>query len=76
MLKIKSTDFRAQIKHYFELVEKGELVRIIRNGKPVADIIPVQSDKKIQSWKTPGVKIKLKNISITQEILNDREKAV
>ena len=73
MLKTKFSEFRSKAKHYFDLVENGEVVRILRNGKPIADITPIKSMKKRPSWKTPGIRLKLDNISLSDEILKDRK---
>ena len=75
MITAKFSDFRAKAKYYFGLVENGEIVRVLRSGRPVADISPVKKEKKIPAWKKPGVKIKLNNISLSKEILKDRRKS-
>jgi antitoxin (DNA-binding transcriptional repressor) of toxin-antitoxin stability system len=43
------TELRNQAKHYFDLVESGEVVRVLRNGKPIAEIHPIPRD--LPSWK-------------------------
>ena len=43
------TEFRNQAKLYFDLVEAGEIVRVLRNGKPIAEIHPIAHD--LPSWK-------------------------
>lgn len=43
------TDLRNQAKRYFDLVEAGEIVRVLRNGKPIAEIHPIAAD--LPSWK-------------------------
>ena len=49
------SEFRANASAMLDLVEKGETVRIMRHGKPVADLIPVrledQAPVKMPSWK-------------------------
>ena len=49
------SEFRANASATLDLVEKGETVRIMRHGKPVADLIPVRPDDqalvKVPSWK-------------------------
>ena len=35
------TEVRNHAKQYFDLVASGESVRVLRNGKPIADIVPV-----------------------------------
>ena len=66
------TDLRNQAKHYFDLVESGETVRVLRNGKPIADIVPVVAD--LPSWKRRTVQpLMLDGVSISRLILEDRE---
>jgi len=36
------SEFRANASAMLDLVERGETVRIMRHGKPVADLVPVQ----------------------------------
>lgn len=49
------SEFRANASAMLDLVEKGETVRIMRHGKPVADLVPVRVEDnapvKIPSWK-------------------------
>lgn len=42
------TELRNNARHFFDLVEAGEPVRVLRNGKAIADIIPVPTN--IPSW--------------------------
>ena len=43
------TELRTQAKRYFDMVEAGETVRVLRNGKPIADICPLPPE--VPSWK-------------------------
>jgi antitoxin (DNA-binding transcriptional repressor) of toxin-antitoxin stability system len=43
------TEVRNHAKQYFDLVEAGECVRVLRNGKAIADIVPVLAG--VPSWK-------------------------
>jgi len=38
------SEFRANASAMLDLVEQGETVRIMRHGKPVADLVPVQPE--------------------------------
>ncbi len=49
MKQATCSELRNHAKQYFDLVEAGEPVRIVRNGKPIADIIPLPQD--LPSWK-------------------------
>lgn len=35
------TDLHINAKLYFDYVEAGESARVLRNGKPIADIVPI-----------------------------------
>ena len=37
------SEFRANASAMIDLVEKGETVRILRHGKPVAELVPVKA---------------------------------
>lgn len=51
------SEFRANASAMIDLVEKGETVRILRHGKPVADLVPVRDalepSARVPSWKRP-----------------------
>jgi len=65
------TELRNQAKRYFDLVEAGETVRVLRNGKPIAEIHPIQRD--LPSWKQrPARPLAISGISIRQLVLEDR----
>jgi len=67
------TELRNHAKDYFDAVEGGDTVRIFRNGKPIAEIIPIHSG--VPSWKRQTTPLTVKGLSLSQEILNDREKS-
>ena len=49
------SEFRANTAAMIDLVERGETVRILRHGKPVADLVPTQPQaaQKVPRWKLP-----------------------
>jgi prevent-host-death family protein len=66
------TELRNHAKQYFDLVQSGETVRVLRNGKPVADIVPVLTD--LPSWKRRTVQpLVLDGVSVSRFILKERE---
>lgn len=72
MKQASFTEVRNQAKHYFDLVESGETIRVLRNGKPIADIVPVAAD--LPSWKRRTVQpLVLDGVSISRVIFEDRE---
>lgn len=65
------TELRTHAKDYFDAVESGDTVRVFRNGKAIAEIVPVRSG--IPSWKRQVTPLTVKGLSLSQEILSDRE---
>ncbi len=66
------TQLRSHAKDYFDIVESGEPVLIVRNGKPIADIVPLQQD--LPSWKRRVAQPLLINgVSLSRIILEERE---
>lgn len=66
------TEVRNHAKQYFDIVESGESVRVIRNGKPIADIVPVLVD--VPSWKRRKAQpLVLDGVAVSQMILQERE---
>ena len=66
------TEVRNHAKQYFDIVASGESVRVLRNGKPIADIIPVVAE--LPSWKRRKAQpLVLDSISISRMILEERE---
>lgn len=49
------SEFRANTAAMIDLVEQGETIRILRHGKPVAELVPVQLQEaaKVPRWKVP-----------------------
>jgi prevent-host-death family protein len=67
------TELRNHAKNYFDAVEGGETVRVFRNGKPIAEIVPIRSGT--PSWKRQTNPLTIKGISICSAILSDREES-
>ncbi len=66
------TELRAHAKQYFDIVEAGESVRVLRNGKAIADIVPVMAD--LPSWKRRKAQpLVLDGMSVSRMILQERE---
>ncbi len=75
MIQASFTEVRNHAKQYFDMVESGESVRVLRNGKPIADIVPIVPD--LPSWKQRKVQpLVLDGVSISQMILEERNAIV
>jgi antitoxin (DNA-binding transcriptional repressor) of toxin-antitoxin stability system len=65
------TELRSQAKRYFELVESGEVVRVLRHGKPIAEIHPLAHD--LPSWRRrPARPLVIGGRAVSRRILEDR----
>lgn len=66
------TELRSHAKQYFDLVESGQSVRVLRNGKPIADIVPVMPD--LPSWKRRKAQpLILDGVSVSHLIREERK---
>ena len=67
------TELRNHVKDYFDIVEGGSPVRVFRNGKPIAEIVPIRSG--IPSWQRDVTPLTIKGLSLGLEILGDRKES-
>ena len=67
------TELRNHAKDYFDAVEGGATIRVFRNGKPIAEIVPIRSG--VPSWKRHTTPLTIRGLSLSREILNDREES-
>lgn len=66
------TELRSQAKHYFDLVEAGETVRVLRKGRPIAEINPIQPEP--PSWKRRSAQpLSIDGVALSTLILAERE---
>lgn len=79
MRTVALSEFRAHASAMIDLVEQGETVRILRHGKPVAELVPVNPDlaAEVPSYKRPFEPLlKLPpGYSAVKDLLDERESA-
>ncbi|MBN1997905.1 type II toxin-antitoxin system Phd/YefM family antitoxin [candidate division KSB1 bacterium] len=74
MVTVTFTEFRKHASQYFDRVENGEVLLILRHGRAIAEISPSdQDDIKIPLWKKPGLRLSIKGKSLSHTILEERE---
>jgi prevent-host-death family protein len=74
MRTINFTEFRNNASLLLSAVEKGEMVIVMRHGKPIAKIVPADiSEDKEKSWKKPALKLVIKGGNLSSAILEERE---
>lgn len=74
------SEFRANASAMLDLVATGQTVRIMRHGKPVADLVPVQQGDagKRPSWKRTIRPLEYQRAdgkTLAQLIIEERESA-
>lgn len=74
MKTITFTEFRKNASSLLSDVEKGEVVLVLRHGKPVAEISPIfHQNEGVPSWKRPGLRISTKGAGLSSAILEERK---
>ncbi len=71
--EVTFTELRSNAKAYFDAVAAGQSVRVTRNGKPIAEIVPIKAE--MPSWKRPAKPIALGKLSLSREITHDRDES-
>lgn len=67
------TQLRNNAKYYFDAVENGEVVKIKRHGKTIAEIKSVADDDTNHTWRNPALRVAIKGIALSKIILEERE---
>ena len=75
MIKTNIREAKAKLSAYLSQVEQGEEVMIVRRGKPVAMLKPVQEAAALPSMKSFREKIRLKGLPASQAIIRMREES-
>jgi len=70
MQETNVAELRKRIKYYLDAVESGEVVRVYRNRKPIAEILPLT--KRLASWKQEVPRLSIPGLSLSREVLKDR----
>ena len=74
MRSVTFTEFRKDASALFSAVEEGEIIRVIRHGKPIAEILPFKDTAdKLPSWKIKRVKKTIKGEDLSSMILSERD---
>ncbi|MEM5789997.1 MAG: hypothetical protein AAGU11_21990 [Syntrophobacteraceae bacterium] len=54
MRKANIVSFKKHVKRYLEIVQSGEVVRLYRNGRPVAEMVPILKSDPVQELEPAG----------------------
>jgi antitoxin (DNA-binding transcriptional repressor) of toxin-antitoxin stability system len=74
MREVSFTEFRMNAASFFNSVEQGETIRVLRHGKPIAEVVPVGAAPRMLSWKRPGLMLEVDGASLSREILRERKR--
>ncbi|MFC1497566.1 type II toxin-antitoxin system Phd/YefM family antitoxin [Verrucomicrobiota bacterium] len=73
MKTVTLTEFRSHASGMLTQVEHGETILVLRYGRPIAEVSPVEDQKDSQpSWKKPALRLTAKGASLSSTILEDR----
>ena len=76
MRSVSFTEFRKDASALFSAVEEGEIIQVIRHGKPIAEIRSCKDTiNKPPSWKKKRIKKSIKGEELSTLILSERETA-
>jgi len=74
MKTITFTEFRKNASNLFSAVESGEIIVVLRHGKPIAEISRPSISDGLPSWKKPGLRLSIKGTELSSAILEERER--
>ena len=74
MKTVTLTGLRRNIRKYFNSVEKGDTVRVLRHGRPIAQIRPDQ-DGAGPSWRRPLPRLVLRGEPLSKTLIDERRRA-
>ena len=75
MTSFSFTEFRKQASKVLDLVENGETVQLLRHGKAIAKIVPVETRKHTTAWKHPGLRLVISGASLSKAVLEERRRS-
>ena len=72
MKTVTFTEFRKNASGLFSDVERGEVLVIVRHGKPIAEVSPINSPERLPAWKQPALRLSTKGAGLSAAILTER----
>ncbi len=74
MKMVSFTDFRKNASGFITEVEHGETIILLRQGNPVAEVIPYSGNPQTPpAWKKPGIHLQINGSDLSLAILEERE---
>jgi prevent-host-death family protein len=72
MKTLTFTEFRKNASAVMDRVEGGEMIRVMRHGRAIAEIIPAKRNKHEPAWKQPGPRMVIPGASLSRAVLEER----
>ena len=72
MKTVTFTEFRNKASELFSDVEHGEVLLIIRHGKPIAEVSPISSTDSLPAWKQPALRLSSRGAGLSAAIREER----
>ena len=72
MKTVTVTEFRRNASGLFSDVEQGEVLVILRHGKPIAEVSPVSSTDGEPAWKQPALRLAVEGGGLSAAIMEER----
>ncbi|TVR00185.1 MAG: type II toxin-antitoxin system prevent-host-death family antitoxin [Desulfovibrionales bacterium] len=74
MTTVTLTEFRSHASDMLSRMEKGEIIVVVRYGKPIAEVSPIRSTDAVKpSWERPALRLSTKGAARSTAILAERE---
>ena len=76
MTTVTLTEFRKRVSGFLSDVGKGNVIVIMRHGKPVAELRPVASGQAREpSWKRPRLRLSVVGAGLSKAVREGRHSA-
>lgn len=72
MKTITFTELRKNASELFSDVEQGEVLVVLRHGKPIARVSPFSAAEELPSWKRPPLLLETGGAGLSAAILEER----
>jgi prevent-host-death family protein len=76
MKTVSFTEFRRNASALLDLVEKGERLRVVRHGRPIATVLPATETGAEPAWKRPRSRLRIRSgASLAKAVIEDRDRS-
>jgi prevent-host-death family protein len=72
MKSVTFTEFRSNASGILDMVEGGETVRVMRHGRPVANIVPIDRPVGPAAWQGRGLRLVVPGAQLAAAVLKER----